>query len=163
MLDMFKPLKYVEEPEEEIKAKKYSPRDIVIALFTKEPIPEHIVNKASQYSQFMVNRWLACTKNGKDYDYIELVNYLNTIKMSNMMHYQYLLNILPKKNTVYPGYAWNKADDKNADKMLIVKALKWKYKYNDRGAELAIHVIPKDEIENLVIEYRNYSKVVDLK
>ena len=149
----------IENDEETIEKKKYSPRDIIIALFTKEILPEHIINSSTQYSQFMINRFLASTKNFKNFEYIEIANELNTKKMSNKMHYDLLYKLLPKKDKVYPGYAWNKKDDSLGNKEEIIKALRWKYKYNERGAEYAIMIIPKEEIKELLEEYKNYISV----
>jgi len=147
--------------EDDEKVKKYGPRDFVISLFTKEEIPESVIEK--QYDQFMINRFLICTKeyvNGESkFAYIELVNDLNCGNISNKMHYDYLYHILPKKSKAYPAYIWNKKDENSAyEKFDKIKALIWKYKYNEIGAEIAIKVCPEIEINEIVDEYKLYMK-----
>jgi len=163
-LDFFGTLKpKQDEVEEIVKEKKIGPMDIVKMLFAKEPIADHLIESSTIYSQFMINRFLASTKNFKDFPYIEIVNELNCKKLTNRMHYDFLFEVLHKRTAVYPGYAWNKKDESiTVEKTDMIAALKWKYRYDIRGAEIAIRVCTESELKEIHKEYVNYKKHVDI-
>lgn len=154
--------KFEVDNSENDKIKKYSPIEIVKSLFSEDIIDDNVIN-STQYSQFMINRFLASTKYFKDFKYVQLAQSLNVLKLSNKMHYDYLFSELPKLDKVFPGYAWSKTEKSDIDKIEVIKALRWKYKYNERGAENAMFVIPQNELKELTNEYNNYKKCVDIK
>jgi hypothetical protein len=141
------------------KVKKYSPIDFVNSIFTKDYIEDETVFN-SQYSQFMVNRFVFGMFNGC---YIELISNLNNKKITNRMHYDYLFYKLPKKNKIFAKYPWNKVDKDNIDSLEYIKALKWRYKYNTTGAEQALQVCSKEELDELFKEYSEYKKYCGIK
>lgn len=140
--------------EKESKVKKLTPFDFVNILFTKSNKPIDAVIQ-SQYDQFMVNRIIACYKDfkTKKFTFLLMINSLDGKKMSNLEHFYCLFYKLPKLDKVYPSYLWNKKDEDVVDKNKLISALKWKFKYNDLGAEYAINVISEQEKLFFLKEY----------
>jgi len=140
----------------EFSVKKLSPIDFVTILFTKKDKPvDAVIN--DQYDQFMVNRFVACYQDfrTKEFKHLLFINSLNDKLFTNLEHFYCLYKKLPKMDKYYPSYLWNKKDEEIVDKKRLMTALKYKFKYNDLGAEYATLVISEEEKQFFLKEYED--------
>lgn len=161
---MFKKNVVAESVKGEFSVKKLSPIDFVNVLFTKKNKPSDAVIN-DQYDQFMVNRFIACYQDfrTKEFSYLLFINSLNGKVFSNLEHFYCLYKKISKIDKYYSSYLWNKKDEEFINKKRLITALKFKFKYNDLGAEYAMLVISEEEKQFFLKEYEDRMKFLGIK
>jgi hypothetical protein len=154
----------IREGDEPNELKKFNPFEAIVYLFNKaDGYPKELI-ESSAYSQFMINRIIACYRNfKKEFMYIDAVGYVNTLKLTNRQHWDFWLSYLKKIDKPFVTYLFNGKQDDVVYDELVYKSLKWKYNYNRRGANQARLVCLDSEIDEIVKEYKEYCKERNLK
>jgi hypothetical protein len=166
LADIFAPKieRFEKVGDEANELKKFNPFEAVVYLFSKaEGYPIELI-ESSAYSQFMINRIIACYRNfKKEFVYIDTVGYVNMLKLSNKQHWDFWYSYIKKVDKPFIPYLFNTKQDDVVYENLVYKSLKHKYNYNKRGAKQAVIVCPEPEIDEIVKEYKEYCKERNIK
>jgi len=150
------------------KVKKPTPIDFVKAICTKDKEEikklEPFINNTT-YSQYMINNFLTQTiswkaKNGKwkSSQMWKFMKQINIMDITNRMHFDMLLNLVPK-NHGFIKYNYRAFVDKDVDRI----ALKWKFNQKQSIIERYLRIISEEELTEIKEEMKQWNKTHSVK
>jgi len=112
--------------------------------YSKRNWSEFNEEEKNEFNSYMINRFLSMDK-----DYIELVNFIQTIPYTEKEKYYNIYKQLIPKRKVWLKYIKSKIKDPNSE---LIEIIANHFEFSQREAKIYLEYLGKDEIQNILTQ-----------